>query len=75
MKQLQIFSVYKNKIYNSYNDAVNNKKVNNLDILYKINKKIDSQYKVNYVNLKENNLEQTEEFEKVKNSYGDNCYW
>ena len=75
MKQLQIFSVYKNKIYNSYNDAVNNKKVNNLDILYKINKKIDNQYNVNYVNLKENNLEQTEEFEKVKNSYGDNCYW
>lgn len=75
MKQLESISLAENNIYNTYNDAVNNKKVDNLEILRKISENSGNGYKVKFVNLQKNYLEENEDYINMKRLYNDTCLW
>ncbi len=75
MKQLEKISFAGNNIYNTYNDAINNRKVNNLEILKRISDNSGNGYNVSYVDMQNNYLEENDEYINMRKMYDDSCKW
>lgn len=65
MSLLTKLDISNNNIYNTYNDDVNNKKINNLQILTDLHTK-----QLTTLNISGNNLEDSHELDELKQLFG-----
>ena len=75
LKQLQRLTLNSNNLYNTYLNTATNETIYNLDVLYRLNHSITSTNNLTYVNVSANHFEETNEYTKVKNSFGSDSVW